>query len=249
MVISKRIVVFGATSAIARAALNYFAEDGYDCCLVGRDVNKLGATADDLLVKGAVNVVTIQNNLAEYSGHDSLFDRIDKEFGPYSQVLFAYGTLSDQRECEASFSETLAELNINLISVISLLTFVANKFAAQSTGQIAVITSVAGDRGRQSNYIYGTAKGALTVYLQGLRNRLDKNGVHVLTIKPGFVDTPMTSGFKKNGLLWTAPDKVGKSIFKAMLKKRDVVYTPWFWQWIMLVIKLIPERIFKKLSL
>lgn len=246
---NKKIVVFGATSAIASEVLKCFAADGYECCLVARDDNKLSATAEDLLVRGAAGVVTISENLSEYGQHDVLFGKIAENFGDYDKVLIAYGTLSDQNSCEASFENTLNELNINMISVISLLTRIANTLEKQGSGQVAVISSVAGDRGRQSNYVYGTAKGALTLYLQGLRNRLSKSNVNVLTIKPGFVDTPMTKAFTKKGLLWAKPDAIGKSIYKAMKTERDVVYLPWFWQWIMLIIKLIPESIFKKLSL
>jgi len=243
-----KIVVFGATSAIARGALNYFAKDGYACCLIARDNAKLSATAEDLLVRGASSVVTISKDLSDYKNHASLFDEIKKEFGAYEKALIAYGTLSDQKKCEASFEDTLKEFNVNFISVTSLLGAIANTLEAQGSGQVAVISSVAGDRGRQSNYIYGSAKGGLSIYLQGLRNRLSKNNVSVVTIKPGFVDSPMTKDFKK-GLLWVSSNKIGKGIYSAMQKKREVVYLPWFWQGIMIIIKLIPETIFKKLSL
>jgi short-subunit dehydrogenase len=124
----------------------------------------------------------------------------------------------------------------------------ANRFEAQKHGSIAVITSVAGDRGRQSNYVYGTAKGAVTIFLQGLRNRLHKSGVQVLTIKPGFVDTPMTAGIKK-GPLWASPDTIASAIVRSMETRRDVVYTPWFWLEIMAMVRMIPEKIFKSMRL
>jgi short-subunit dehydrogenase len=130
-----------------------------------------------------------------------------------------------------------------------LLTHLANRFEAQKHGSIAVISSVAGDRGRQSNYVYGTAKGAVTIFLQGLRNRLHKSGVQVLTIKPGFVDTPMTAGIYKKGPLWAAPEAIARSIQSGIEKRRDVIYTPLFWMGIMSIIKAIPEWIFKKLKL
>jgi len=129
-----------------------------------------------------------------------------------------------------------------------LLTLLANRFEAQRHGTLAVIGSVAGDRGRQSNYVYGTAKGALAIFLQGLRNRLHPAGVRVLTVKPGFVDTPMTASFKK-GPLWAAPEAVAAAIVAAVERGRDVIYTPWFWWGIMTLIKLVPERVFKKLKL
>ena len=162
--------------------------------------------------------------------------------------ILKYGSLGDQAACEASAAQTLTELNTNCISVISLLTLLANVMQKQGSGSLAVISSVAGDRGRQSNYVYGTAKGALTIFLQGLRNRLDQHGVHVLTIKPGFVDTPMTSDFSK-GLLWVGPETIARGIVSAINKRKDIVYLPFFWRYIMLIIRLIPERIFKRMSL
>jgi short-subunit dehydrogenase len=139
-------------------------------------------------------------------------------------------------------------LQTNGTSVIALLTLLANRFEAQGHGTLAVIGSVAGDRGRQSNYVYGTAKGMLAIFLQGLRNRLHRRGVNVLTIKPGFVDTPMTAGFEK-GPLWASPEQVASRIIVAIDKGWDVVYAPAFWRLIMLVITTIPERVFKRLSL
>lgn len=162
--------------------------------------------------------------------------------------MIAYGTLSDQKACENNVEMTLQELNINALSVIALLTRLAPYFEAQGEGCIAVISSVAGDRGRQSNYVYGTAKGALSIFLQGLRNRLHKSGVQVLTIKPGFVDTPMTAEFPK-GPLWASPEKVALDIEKAIENKCNVLYTPSFWFLIMAIIRNVPESIFKRLSL
>ncbi|MDQ3267568.1 MAG: SDR family NAD(P)-dependent oxidoreductase, partial [Pseudomonadota bacterium] len=136
----------------------------------------------------------------------------------------------------------------NFLSVVSLLTLLANRFEEQGHGCLAVISSVAGDRGRQSNYFYGSAKGGLSVFLQGLRNRLASRGVQVLTIKPGFVDTPMTTGFKK-GALWVGPNVIAAGIHRAIRRHSNEVYLPWFWWGIMTIIKAIPERIFKHLKL
>jgi short-subunit dehydrogenase len=136
----------------------------------------------------------------------------------------------------------------NCISVISLLTHLANYFEKQRSGCVAVITSVAGDRGRQSNYVYGAAKGAVNIFLQGMRNRLSKVGVTVLTIKPGLVDTPMTAGLPKN-FLFADPAVVGTRIFNAIMRGKEIVYVPWFWRWIMLIIRTIPESVFKRMKL
>jgi short-subunit dehydrogenase len=140
-------------------------------------------------------------------------------------------------------------LDVNFLSVVSLLTPLANRFEANKHGTLAVISSVAGDRGRQSNYVYGAAKSGLDAFLQGLRNRLSKAGVHVVTVKPGFVATPMTAHLPQQGPLWAQPDDVAEGIVKAIDKQKDVVYLPGFWALIMLIIRLIPERIFKRLNL
>ena len=137
---------------------------------------------------------------------------------------------------------------MNLLSALSLLTHIANRFEREGRGTIVVISSVAGDRGRQSNYVYGTAKGALTIFLQGLRHRLHKAGVRVVTIKPGFVDTPMTAGFRK-GLLWASPDAVARGIVRALDGRGGEIYLPWFWRYIMWIIKAIPGPIFNRLPL
>lgn len=204
--------------------------------------------ASDLMVRGAQKVDFMVLDLNNFDRHELLLDKAMQSLHGIDTVLIAHGTLSDQKACEQSYKITEQELRTNFLSVVSLLTSIANHFERQRHGCIAVITSVAGDRGRQSNYVYGTAKGALSIFLQGLRNRLCKSGVSVITIKPGFVDTPMTAGFKK-GLLFVDPGVIAKGIYKAIQKRKDVVYVPFFWRAIMAAIKSIPEFIFKKLEL
>lgn len=244
----KKILILGATSAIAKATARLFAAHGDSLYLVARDANQLVSLAQDLSVRGASQVLTHSVDLTDQSQHAQLLKQVTTEMDGLDLVLVAYGTLGDQKACEQDFATTLLELEINCLSVLSLLTHVANQFEQQQAGSIAVISSPAGDRGRQSNYIYGTAKGALSIFLQGLRNRLSKHNVHVLTIKPGFVDTPMTKEFSK-GLLWVKPETIAKGIVRAIDKKREVVYLPFFWRFIMLIIKSIPEKFFKRLSL
>jgi hypothetical protein len=164
-------------------------------------------------------------------------------------VLIAHGTLPDQKLCEQNVSIALSEFNTNAISTITLLTELANIFEQKKSGVIAVITSVAGDRGRPSNYLYGSAKAAVSTFLEGLSARMFKAGVHVLDIRPGFVATPMTQGLNLPKLLTVEPEVVAKSMVKAIDKKKDIIYTPFFWRYIMLIIKVIPSVIFKKLSL
>lgn len=244
----QNVVIFGATSSIAQEVAKLFSENGDQLFLVGRHQAHLIAIADDLKVRGSKRVSYECYDLTEFENHPNIIDRAIQVLGRIDTVLIAHGTLSDQKKCEADFHHTYTELNTNLISHISLLTLLANYFEKQGRGCLAVISSVAGDRGRQSNYVYGTAKAGLSVFLQGLRNRLYRANVNVLTIKPGFVDTPMTVNFKK-GLLWSSPQFVAKNIVHAINKKRSVIYTPFFWRYIMMVIKSIPENIFRRLSL
>lgn len=243
-----KVAIIGATSAIAHETAKCFAQDGAELFLVARSAEKLATIAGDLYVRGAKCIETFQLDLNELERHQELFDTILTTLDGLDILFIAHGTLGDQRKCELSVDETLKELNTNFTSVVSLLTISANYFEEQKRGCIAVISSVAGDRGRGSNYVYGTAKGAVTIFLQGLRNRLAKSNVVVLTIKPGFVDTPMTAGIKK-GPLFASPGTVGMGIYRAMQQGKDVVYLPSFWRLIMFVVKALPERVFKRLSL
>jgi decaprenylphospho-beta-D-erythro-pentofuranosid-2-ulose 2-reductase len=243
-----RVAIIGATSSLAHETAKCFAKNGAELFLVARNAEKLQAVADDLKVRGAPRVETYVLDLSDLERHEEMLDTAVQTLQGLDRLLIAHGTLGDQRKCELSVTETLKELNTNMLSVISLLTLSANYFEQQKRGCIAVISSVAGDRGRGSNYVYGTAKGALTVFLQGLRNRLSKSHVSVVTIKPGTVDTPMTAAFKK-GLLFANPRGVGEGIYRAMQGGKDVVYLPGYWRPIMFVIKSIPERVFKRLSL
>ncbi len=244
----RRVLICGATSAIASAAARCFAASNDRLFLVGRDREKLGAVADDLRVRGATQVETSVADLNDFTRHQALIDECVQRLDGIDTVLVAHGTLPDQAACQASFEAARVELDTNFLSVLSLLTRVANYLEKRGAGTIAVISSVAGDRGRQSNYVYGTAKGAVSIFLQGLRNRLHGRGVRVVTIKPGFVDTPMTANFPKN-LLWADAPSVGRGVYRAVCGGSDVVYLPWFWRPIMLLIRLVPERMFKRLRL
>lgn len=244
----RKVLIVGATSAIAEAVARLLAAQGDLLYLVGRRVEALEAIAADLRIRGAMQVQTEAMDANAIERHAALLDKVDTALGGLDTVLIAHGTLSDQAVCQQSVALTFQELHTNALSVIALLTLIANRFEAQRTGTIAVISSVAGDRGRQSNYVYGTAKAAVAAFLSGLRQRLQKSGVQIITIKPGFVDTPMTQDFPK-GLLWAKPEWVARDIVQAIDKKKNVVYTPWFWWVIMRLIKLIPEFIFMRLPL
>jgi short-subunit dehydrogenase len=244
----RKVLILGATSAIAQQTAKLFAAQGDALFLAGRNAEKLAAISSDLKVRGAGVVEYKATDFSDFEQHAALLAAAEAALGGLEVALIAYGTLGDQKAGERDFKQAEKELSTNLLSVLSLLTLMANRMERQGFGCLAAISSVAGDRGRQSNYIYGTAKGGLSVFLQGLRNRLAKKGVQVLTIKPGFVDTPMTVQFKK-GILWVGPEVVARSIYKGIVRKKDVVYAPWFWRIIMLVIKCLPEAIFKRLSL
>lgn len=242
------VLILGATSAIAHETAKCFARDGANLFLVARNIDKLTTIADDLKVRGAKRVDTYLLDFTELEQQQTMFDAACATLGTIDILLIAHGTLGDQQRCEQSVTETLQELNNNAISVIALLTIAANYFEQQRRGCIAVITSVAGDRGRPSNYVYGTAKAAVSAFLQGLRARLNKAGVAVVTVKPGFVDTPMTASIRKN-LLFASAHSVGEGTYQAMQRRHDVVYLPRFWRPIMFIVRSIPERIFKRLSL
>ncbi|HVL00716.1 MAG TPA: SDR family oxidoreductase [Dongiaceae bacterium] len=245
----KNWIVVGATSTIAESVCRLWAARGYKLFLVARNESKLKQIAADLKVRGAAQVDTFSMDANAFEQHAPCFEAALKAMGKVDGIFIAHGTLPDQKACETSFNVARTEIETNGLSVISLCTLAANHFEQQRQGDIAVISSVAGDRGRQSNYVYGAAKGMVTIFLQGLRNRLQKSGVHVTTIKPGFVDTPMTAAFDKGGPLWASADQVANGIVKAVDKKCNVAYLPWFWWVIMNIITHIPEFIFKKLKL
>jgi short-subunit dehydrogenase len=247
-----RYALFGATSAIAEHVARLLVARGDQLFLVGRDGERLSAIVDDLTVRAgssSARVASAVADLSDQSRHEALYDAAEAAIGPLDAILVAHGTLPDQAACERSVSETMRALDINALSAISLAARAANRFEPRRHGTIAVISSVAGDRGRGSNYVYGAAKGMVGIFLGGLRNRLAKAGVAVVTIKPGFVDTPMTAHIVKKGALWATPQAIAPAIVKAMDRGQPVVYVPGIWRWIMLVVRLIPERIFMRLSL
>lgn len=244
----KRILIVGADSAIVGETAKLFAASQAQLYLTGLNTDKLDSLAQDLRVRGASKVTTAKFDALEFSSHAQMLKNALASLGDLDVALIGYGSLPDQKRCEALYENAEKEFKLNCLSVISLLTLISNKMEEARKGCIAVISSPAGDRGRQSNYVYGAAKGALSIFLSGLRNRLSAKGVHVLTVKPGFVSTPMTAHLKQ-GPLYVGPEKVGKDIFRAIQKGKNILYTPWFWQYIMFIIKHIPEFLFKKLKL
>ncbi len=244
----RKLLIVGATSAMAQATARLWAADGDQLFLVARNAERLRAVAEDLRARGAVRVESRVLEATDWQAHAGLIDAVWTTLGGLDAALIAHGSLPDQHACQEDVAQVRRELEVNALSVLSLLTHLANRFETQGHGALAVIASVAGDRGRRSNYVYGAAKSAVSVFLQGLRNRLHPAGVRVVTIKPGFVDTPMTADFPK-GPLWASPQTVARGIYKALERGPEVVYLPGFWRWIMLVIRLLPESLFKRLTL
>ncbi|MBH3339911.1 SDR family oxidoreductase [Pseudomonas mendocina] len=243
------ILIIGGTSAIATACARLWAQQHGRFMLVGRNPEKLQQTAADLLARGAAEVQTHVLDLDDLGGHAAMLDNAQQFLRRIDIALIAHGSLPDQQACESDAALAVQAFSRNGLNVIALLTRLGNLMEAQGSGSIAVISSVAGDRGRPSNYLYGSAKAAVSVFCSGLRARLFKSDVHLLTVKPGFVDTPMTQGLALPGLLLAQPDRVAADIVRALQKRRSTLYTPWFWAPIMAVIKSIPEFVFKRLSL
>jgi len=245
---SRRVLVLGATSAIARAAARRLAAEGDRLFLVARNGERLETVARDLEIRGARTVGRRQADLDALESHAEIVAEALRTLDGLDAVLLAHGILGEAQEAHRDYRAAHRVLQTNLLSAVSLLTLVAEHFESQGSGTIVAVSSVAGDRGRQSNYVYGSSKGGLSIFLQGLRNRLHARGVRVVTIKPGFVDTPMTAHLPK-GPLFATPDAIARGIVRAIRRGGDVVYLPWIWWPIMTVIRLIPETIFKRLKL
>lgn len=244
----KNIIIIGATSAMAEEVAKLYAMEKANLYLIARNSDKLAAIQQDLYVRGANTVTTDTFSANNFDTHKEMLDKAFESFKVIDVILIAHGNLPDQVKCQHDVSITIDALNTNGLSVIALLTHAANKMELQKSGHIGVITSVAGDRGRQSNYVYGAAKGMISIFLQGLAQRLYKSGVHVLDIKPGFVDTPMTAEFNKS-ILWAKPESIALIIKRRIENKSQFSYVPSFWVLIMLIIKNIPNFIFNKAKL
>lgn len=244
----RKILIVGATSAMAEACARLWTQRGDQLYLAARNDKQLQSIAADLKTRGAQRVGAKVFDANDFAQHAALLADATRFMDGLDTVLIAHGTLSDQERAQTDVNYALGEITTNGTSVVALMSIAGEQLAAQGHGAIAVISSVAGDRGRQSNYVYGSAKALVSAFASGLRQRLAKKGVHVVTIKPGFVDTPMTAHLKK-GALWAKPDQVARDISQAIDKGRTVVYTPGFWRFIMLIIKHIPEFVFVKISL
>ncbi len=244
----KKVVVLGATSGIALEVQRQLAHVGCELVLVARSAQRLAALQSDLLARGAKAVSIFAADLADVHSHAAVFDFVRRSAPDYDTVLLAYGVMHAQEESQESVDVLLAELNVNYVSAAALLTLFSADLEQCRTGCIAAITSVAGDRGRRANYVYGSAKGALSLFLQGLRSRLHPAGVKVITIKPGPVQTHMTDHLP-NAARFAEPKLVARDIVCALERRApDVLYTPKIWRYVMGAIEHIPESLFKRLS-
>ncbi|MCE3009294.1 MAG: SDR family oxidoreductase [Proteobacteria bacterium] len=241
-----KVLCFGSTSAIAHEFLKLLNPKSSELYLVARNAEKLERDFKDLTTRG-FKTFSLVADLSKLELHENWLQRIDSEFGTPDLILIAFGDLGDQSLSSRDFTQASLIITGNYLAPISLLTHYSEKMKASKIGTLVVISSVAGDRGRATNYVYGSAKAGLSEYCSGLRQALLPYDVRVITVKPGFVDTPMTQNFKK-GALWARPHQVAKDIAEAVRGNRDVVYTPWFWWGIMFIIKHIPEFLFKKLK-
>lgn len=242
------ILVFGATSAICHEVLKLYATKGCKLFLTARNQQQLQAVADDLATRGA----TISGqDCFDYNDTSSISQTISEaseSLGHIDLVLVAHGSLPDQREMELNIDYSVQSIHTNYVSSAAIALAAANYFEQQQVGTLAVISSVAGDRGRKSNYIYGASKGATNALLEGLQGRFANSNISIINIKPGMIDTPMTRSFKK-GLLWSTPKAIAPSIYQAINKGTSCLYVPGYWRYIMWIIKLLPATILHRLPI
>jgi len=240
------VLLLGANSDMAVAIARKFAADKYNIILAGRDMESLQALQSDIEIRYNVKAVAVRFDVLDYSQHQFFYQQLP--FKPDISICVV-GYLGDQQKATTDWIEADKTIATNYSGPVSIINIIAEDYASRKSGVIVGISSVAGERGRQSNYFYGSAKAAFTAYLSGLRNSLYKSGVHVVTVQPGFVYTKMTADLKLPAILTATPNEVAIAVKKALVAKKNVVYVKWFWRWIMLIIKLIPESMFKKMKL
>jgi len=244
-----RVLIVGATSAIATACAHRWGARGALLYLVARTPERLETVASDLRIRGFRVAGTHVLDADVLPAHEAMLEAAVAALGTIDVALVAHGTLPDQQACESDPDVAIRELHTNATSVIALATRLAHQMTRQGHGALAVITSVAGDRGRPSNYLYGSAKGAVSIFLSGLRARVWRRGVWVTDIRPGFVATPMTAGLPLPAPLVSTPDAVARGILRAIARRRAVAYTPGYWRFILWVIRMIPEPVFRRMAI
>lgn len=243
----KKIVVIGATSGIAQAICRQYAEQKNELFLIARNRDHLESLSKDIAIRSGRPCGFALFDAKENQKIEHCLESALAMLSEIDVLVIAHGTLPSQEKCRDNLSEALLEFQINATSYIGLMTLFGNYFRKEKKGSMVVFSSCAGDRGRKSNYLYGATKAAISTFSSGLRASLHSDGVHVMTVKPGFVDTPMTADFKKN-FLWASPDKVASAVIKAVECKKSVLYVPRFWSYIMLIIKHLPEFLMRKVA-
>lgn len=240
------ILIIGAKSDIAKAIAREYAKHGYNLYLAARNSDGLKEFADDITIRTKKIVKLVELDILDYKSHQDFYNSLEEK--PLG-VISAIGYLGEQKKAQIDFSEAKQIMDTNYTGVVSLFDIIANDFEHRRSGFMVGISSVAGDRGRKSNYTYGSAKAALTAYLSGLRSRLYDAQVHVMTVKPGFVATKMTKDMDLPEKLTAQPREVAEDIYNAWQKGKSVLYTKWVWKWVMLIIRNIPECMFKRMKL
>lgn len=240
------VLIIGAKSDIAKELARVYAKNGYNLYLAARESASLDDLKQDIETRSGVDVKLKEFDVTAYDMHEDFYTSLEER--PLG-VIVVSGYMAEQKSAQKSWDESLQTINVNYTGAVSILNIVANDFEKERRGFVVGISSVAGDRGRKANYIYGSAKAAFSAYLSGLRNRLYESGVQVLTVKPGFVATKMTENMDLPEKLTAEPSDVAEDIFNAQQKGRNTLYTKQIWFFIMLIIKHIPEFIFKKMSI
>ncbi|UYQ95063.1 SDR family oxidoreductase [Chitinophaga horti] len=240
------VLILGAGSDMAVAIARKFATEKYDIQLAGRNASVMTALQNDLAIRYGVKTEALTFDALDFASHGAFYNNLAVK---PDITICVFGYLGDQEKGQADWNEAARILHTNYTGAVSILNVVAEDYAAKKQGLIVGISSVAGERGRQSNYLYGSAKAGFTAYLSGLRNRLFHTGVHVMSVQPGFVATRMTENLQLPGILTAQPAQVANDIYKAVQKKKNTIYTKWFWRYIMLIIRSVPEFMFKKLKL
>ena len=250
MAAKRRILVLGATSAIAERWCRLRAACGDSLLLIARDGEKLAAIADDLTARGAGAVATATEDLSDTTGADARFSGWVDTLGGVDIVFLAYGILGDQTEAQRDTETLLRGIQANFTSAVVWCELAGRAFELAGAGTLVGISSVAGDRGRRTNYAYGAAKAGLSTYLEGMAHRFAGTEITVICVKPGFVATPMTAHIDgRDGPLWATPEQVAEDIQKAVEKKKPELYTRWFWRFVMMIIRNLPRPIFNKMKI
>jgi short-subunit dehydrogenase len=240
------VLILGATSDMAVALARQFASTGSNVQLAARKPDHLAALASDVQIRYGVGAATYAFEACDFHTHRPFYETLS----PKPDVtICVFGAMVEEDVAEKDWDAALRMMHTNYVGAVSILQVVARDYAQRRAGVIVGISSVAGDRGRASKLIYGSSKAAFSAYLSGLRNKLATSGVHVLSVKPGFVSTRMTAGMSLPPLLTATPEHVAQAVYHAVMRRKNTLYVKWFWRWIMLVIRLIPEPIFKKLHL